>query len=43
MIPGPERLSMLVGGGVGFFRFFGAPPVGEGVADIVVVCWGTID
>jgi hypothetical protein len=36
MIPGPDRLSMLLAGGVGFFGFFGAPPLGEGVADMLI-------
>lgn len=34
-IPGPERLSIEVGGGVGRFGFCGAPPRGSPEADIL--------
>lgn len=35
MIPGPDLRNMLVTGGVGFFGFCGAPPLGEGPADML--------
>ena len=37
---GPVLLSRVVGGGIGFLGLCGAPPLDDGVADMVMWCFG---